>query len=138
MGSEFLEAYVLTVCFILIPIVLLFEFSNGFNDCANMVVTPVVTGALIPQRALLLTAAFEFIGAWFLGTAVAQTLGKGIVNPQEITLASIFAALFGAILWNLGGWYFGMPSSSSHALVGGLLGAVAMGSGPQWIHWRKV
>jgi PiT family inorganic phosphate transporter len=138
MGSEFLETHVLTIAFILIAIVLLFEFSNGFNDCANMVVTPVITGALIPRRALLLTAAFEFIGAWFLGTAVAQTLGTGIVNPQEITLPSIFAALFAAILWNLGGWYFGMPSSSSHALIGGLLGAVAMGSGPQWIHWGKV
>jgi len=133
-----LEANVLIIALFLITLVLFFEFSNGFNDCANLVVTPVITGALSPRKALVVMAVFEFIGAWFLGTAVAQTLGIGIVNPQNITLPAIFAALFGAILWNLGGWYFGMPSSSSHALIGGLLGAVALGSGPQWIHWGKV
>jgi len=123
---------------LLIVIVLLFEFSNGFNDCANMVVTPVVTGALQPRTALLIIAVFEFIGAWVLGTAVADTLGKGIVDPENITIAEIFAAVFAAILWNLGGWYLSMPSSSSHALIGGLIGAVAMGSGLEWIHWTKV
>jgi PiT family inorganic phosphate transporter len=133
-----LEANVLLIAFLLIAIVLSFEFSNGFNDSANMVVTPVITGALGPRKALFIIAGFEFIGAWFLGTAVAQTLGKGIVSPENISLAAIFAALVGAILWNLGGWYFGMPSSSSHALIGGLLGAVIMGSGPEWIHWAKV
>jgi inorganic phosphate transporter, PiT family len=138
MGSSLLETYILILACSLIVIVLFFEFSNGFNDCANLVVTPVITGALEPRKALLVMAVFEFIGAWFLGTAVAQTFGEGIVNPQHITLAAIFAALFAAILWNLGGWYFGMPSSSSYALIGGLLGAVALGSGPQWIHWVKV
>ena len=133
-----MEINVLTTAILLITIVLLFEFSNGFNDCANMVVTPVITGALEPRKALLLIAVFEFIGAWFLGTAVAQTLGKGIVDPQYMTLPVIFAAVCGAILWNLGGWYFGMPSSSSHALIGGLVGAVATGSGAGWIHWVKV
>jgi PiT family inorganic phosphate transporter len=128
----------LLLAFLLIAIVLFFEFSNGFNDCANMVATPVITGALEPRRALLLIAFFEFVGAWFLGTAVAQTLGKGIVAPPNVTLAVIFAAVGGAIIWNLGGWYFGMPSSSSHALIGGLLGAVAISSGPGWIHWAKV
>jgi len=133
-----LEINLLTTAILLITIVLLFEFSNGFNDCANMVVTPVITGALEPRKALLLIAVFEFIGAWFLGTAVAQTLGKGIVDPQYMTLPVIFAAVCGAILWNVGGWYFGMPSSSSHALIGGLVGAVATGSGAGWIHWVKV
>jgi PiT family inorganic phosphate transporter len=133
-----LEASVLIIACFFIAIVLFFEFSNGFNDCASIVVTPVITGALEPRKALLITAVFEFVGAWFLGTAVAQTLGKGIVSPQHITLAAIFAALFAALLWNLGGWYFGMPSSSSHALIGGLLGAVAIGSGPEWIYWSKV
>lgn len=133
-----MEFNALTIALFLIAIVLLFEFSNGFNDCANMVVTPVITGALEPRRALLLIAVFEFVGAWFLGTAVAQTLGKGIVNPKNITVVVIFAAVGGSIIWNLGGWYFGMPSSSSHALIGGLLGAVSMGSGPEWIHWAKV
>ena len=133
-----MEENALVMAFLLIFIVLLFEFTNGFNDCANMVVTPVVTGALNPQTALLFIAVFEFLGAWLLGTAVADTLGKGIVNPENITLPEIFAAVFAAILWNLGGWYLGMPSSSSHALIGGLLGAVAVGSGWEWIHWSKV
>jgi PiT family inorganic phosphate transporter len=133
-----LEFGVLTIAILLIAIVLIFEFSNGFNDCASMVVTPVITGAMEPRRVLLLISVFEFIGAWSLGTAVAQTLGKGIVSPQNITVPVIFAAVWGAILWNLGGWYLGMPSSSSHALIGGLLGAAATGSGPEWIQWVKV
>jgi len=133
-----LEANVLLIAFALVALVLFFEFSNGFNDCANMVATPVITGALAPHKVLIIIAFFEFIGALFLGTAVAQTLGKGIVSPANVNLTEIFAALLGAIFWNIGGWYFGMPSSSSHALIGGLLGAVAMGSGLEWIHWGKV
>jgi inorganic phosphate transporter, PiT family len=103
-----------------------------------MVVTPVITGSMEPRRVILLIAAFEFIGAWFLGTAVAQTLGNGIVNPSHISISAIFAAILAALLWNLGGWYWGMPSSSSHALIGGLVGAVAMGSGPGRVHWSIV
>jgi PiT family inorganic phosphate transporter len=133
-----LECSVLAIALLLIAVVLFFDFINGFNDGANMMVTPVITGALEPRRALLLIAVFEFVGAWFLGTAVAQTLGKGIVNPKNITVVVIFAAVGGSIIWNLGGWYFGMPSSSSHALIGGLLGAVALDSGLKWIHWGKV
>ena len=133
-----MEENVLIIALLLIVIVLLFEFINGFNDCANMVVTPVVTGALNPRTALFIIAVFEFIGAWVLGTAVADTLGKGIVDPENITIPEIFAAVFAAIIWNLGGWYLGMPSSSSHALIGGLIGAVVIGSGAEWIHWRKV
>jgi PiT family inorganic phosphate transporter len=133
-----LEFNILTTAFLLIAIVLVFEFSNGFNDCANMVVTPVITGAMEPRKVIFLIALFEFIGAWFLGTAVAQTLGKGIVNPQYINAPVIFAAVCGAIFWNLGGWYFGMPSSSSHALIGGLVGAVVAGSGGKWVDWIKV
>ncbi len=91
-----------------------------------------------PRKVLLVIAVFEFIGAWFLGTAVAQTLGKGIINPDHITLPAIFAAILAALLWNLGGWYFGMPSSSSHALIGGLIGSVVMGSGVSQVHWTKV
>ncbi len=103
-----------------------------------MVVTPVITGAMQPGRVVLIIAVFEFVGAWFLGTAVAQTLGKGIVNPDQITIPAIFAAIFAALIWNFGGWYWGMPSSSSHALIGGLVGAVAMGSGPALVHWANV
>ena len=133
-----MEFNILTTAILLITLVLLFEFSNGFIDCANLVVTPVITGAMEPRRVIFLIAVFEFIGAWFLGTAVAQTLGKGIVDPRNITVAVIFAAVCAAILWNLGGWYLGMPSSSSHALIGGLVGAVVMGSGAEWIDWVKV
>jgi PiT family inorganic phosphate transporter len=133
-----LEFNILTTAILLITLVLLFEFSNGFNDCANLVATPVITGAMEPRRVIFLIAVFEFAGAWFLGTAVAQTLGKGIVDPRNITVAVIFAAVCAAILWNLGGWYLGMPSSSSHALIGGLVGAVVMGSGAEWIDWVKV
>ena len=133
-----MEFNILTTAILLITLVLLFEFSNGFIDCANLVVTPVITGAMEPRRVIFLISVFEFIGAWFLGTAVAQTLGKGIVDPRNITVAVIFASVCAAILWNLGGWYLGMPSSSSHALIGGLVGAVVMGSGAEWIDWVKV
>ncbi len=133
-----MEFTALTVALPLIGLVLFFEFSNGFNDSASMVVTPVITGAMEPRRALLLIALFEFAGAWLLGTAVAQTIGKGFVNPRNITLAVIFAAVISATLWNMGSWYFGMPSSSSHALVGGLVGGVFADAGPGWIHWAKV
>ena len=133
-----MEDNILPIAILLIGFILFFEFSNGFNDCANMVVTPIVTGAIEPWKVLLLISCFEFIGAWFLGTAVATTLGKGIVSPEHIRLPGIFAAVGAAIIWNLGVWYFGMPSSSSHALIGGLLGAVLIGSGPEWIHWPKV
>jgi inorganic phosphate transporter, PiT family len=133
-----LENSIFLIALLLIAIVLVFEFSNGFNDCANIVVSSVVTGALERGRALFIVALFEFIGAWFLGTAVAETLGKGIVSPDHITVSSIFAALFGAIAWNFLAFFFGMPSSSSHALIGGLIGAVFVDTGPEWIHWKKV
>jgi PiT family inorganic phosphate transporter len=133
-----LETSYLLSALLLIVIVLFFDFINGFNDGANIMVSPVINGALEPWMAVLLFAVFVFIGAWFLGTAVAQTLGKGIVNPQHINMSVIFAAVGGAIVWTLGGWYFGIPSSSSHALIGGLLGAVAIDSGLKWIHWGKV
>lgn len=129
---------IVTLLFLIIAIVLLYEFINGFNDCPNMVATPIITGALEPRQALLILAVFEFMGAWFLGTAVAKTLGLGIVNPAQITILSILVALFSAIIWILSAWYLGMPSSSSHALIGGLLGAVVMQAGIEAIHWRTV
>ena len=128
----------LIIVSILILIVILFEFVNGFNDFANMAVTPVITGVMEPKEAILFISVFEFIGAWFLGTAVAQTQGKGIVNPQDISIATIFAALFGTITWDLGAWYFGMPFSASHALIGGFVGAIFIGAEPGKIQWRKV
>ena len=133
-----METNILIIAISLIFIVLLFEFVNGFNDFANMAVTPVITGAMEPKEAILIISFFEFIGAWFLGTPVAQTIGKGIVDPQNISIAVIFAALFGTILWDLTSWYLGMPFSASHSLIGGLLGAIAMSAGPDRIYWRKV
>lgn len=133
-----MEISILTLAFLLIVIVLFFEFSNGLNDSAALVVTSVITGAMEPRKVLLIIAFFEFIGALFLGTAVAHTLGRGIVNPQNISLTAIFSGVLGALLWNLGNWFLGMPSSSSHALIGGIVGALAMGSGLNMIHWSKV
>jgi len=130
-----MEINILVLIFLIIGMVLLYEFINGFNDCANMVATPIITGALEPRQALLILAIFEFMGAWFLGTAVAKTLGLGIVNPAQINIFSILVALFSAIIWILGAWYLGMPSSSSHALIGGLLGAAMMQAGAEAIHW---
>ena len=101
-----MESNVLAIALLLIAIVLFFEFSNGFNDCANMVVTPVITGAMEPRRALLLIAVFEFVGAWFLGTAVAQTLGKGIVNPKNITVVSHLCCRRGGYYLEPGGMVF--------------------------------
>jgi PiT family inorganic phosphate transporter len=126
---------IFALIFLIIAIVLLYEFINGFNDCANMVAAPIITGALEPRQALLILAIFEFMGAWFLGTAVAKTLGLGMVNPTQITIFSILVALFSAIIWLMGAWYLGMPSSSSHALIGGLLGAAMMQAGAEAIHW---
>jgi PiT family inorganic phosphate transporter len=133
-----LEDGIFCTALILIAIVLVFELTNGFNDCANLVASSITTGALGLRSALLLVGFFEFIGAWFLGTAVAKTLGEGIVNPLHIPIAALFAALIGSIIWNLLCFYGGMPSSSSHALIGGLLGAVLVGSDAQWIHWKKL
>lgn len=133
-----METNVLIIASLLIFIVLLFEFVNGFNDFSNMAVTPVITGAMEPKEAILIISAFEFIGAWFLGTTVAHTLGRGIVDPQNISIAVIFAALFGTIVWDFSSWCFGMPFSGSHALIGGLLGAIVVSAGPDRIYWTKV
>jgi PiT family inorganic phosphate transporter len=133
MGNHFL-----ILVFSVILIVVLFEFVNGFNDFANMAVMPIITGAMEPKAAIFIISSFEFIGAWFLGTAVAQTLGKGIVNPQDISIAMIFAAILGAIAWDFGAWRLGMPFSASHALIGGFVGAMVVGAGPDRIHWEKV
>ena len=105
-----------------------FDYTNGFHDTANSIATSVATRALSPGWAILMATAFNFIGA-FAGTAVATTIGKGLVNEQTTTQAIIAAALIGAIAWNLITWQQGLPSSSSHALIGGLLGATIVGAG---------
>jgi PiT family inorganic phosphate transporter len=101
---------------------LVFDYINGFHDAANAIATIVSTGVLPMRTAVLAAAALNFAGA-FMGTAVATTLGKGLIAPDTVTQAVVLSALLGAIVWNLLTWYFGIPSSSSHALVGGLVGA---------------
>jgi inorganic phosphate transporter, PiT family len=105
-----------------------FDYTNGFHDTANSIATSVATRALSPGWAILMATSFNFIGA-FAGTAVAKTIGSGLVNEQTTTQAIIAAALIGAIGWNLITWQQGLPSSSSHALIGGLLGATIIGAG---------
>jgi PiT family inorganic phosphate transporter len=123
----------LDVPFLLIVIVvvaLIFDFTNGAHDCANAIATVVTTNVLTPRTAVMMAAVLNLVGA-LLGSEVAHTLGKGIVNT-EIVMGSqilVLAALIGAITWNLITWYWGIPSSSSHALIGGLIGAAITHSG---------
>jgi PiT family inorganic phosphate transporter len=107
-----------------IAIALIFDYTNGFHDAANAIATSVSTRALTPRVALLMAAVMNFVGA-FVGTEVAETVGKGIITTPagEHGLVIVLSALVGAITWNLITWYFGLPSSSSHALIGGLVGA---------------
>ncbi len=116
-----------------IAVALAFEFINGFHDCANAIATVVSTKVLSPKQAVLFGASLEFIGA-LTGTHVAKTIGAGIVNSEMITLTVIFCALLGAVLWNLFTWWLGLPSSSSHALIGGLLGATIVKAGCDAVH----
>jgi len=113
---------------------LVFDYINGFHDTANAIATSVSTKALSPRAAIGVAAVFNFLGA-LSGTAVAVTIGKNIVSPHDVIPQVIIAALIGAILWNLITWYFGIPSSSSHALIGGLIGAVMAKSSFQGVIW---
>lgn len=128
----------LTAAIVLVIVTALaFDYTNGFHDAANAIATAVSTRALTPRAALLLAAVMNLLGA-FLGTKVASTVGKGIIDaPHGLHgLAVVLAALLGAITWNLVTWYFGMPSSSSHALIGGLVGAALASSGT--VKWAGV
>lgn len=127
----------------MVGLALFFDYSNGFHDAANVVATIIATGALSPPQALLLAAICEFIGPFIFGTAVAQTIGTGIIDISTfdtsipaLSISLIIAALIGAIAWNLITWFWGLPSSSSHALVGGVVGAVLVAYGPDKIIWK--
>lgn len=115
--------HVLIVMCVLVVVALLFDFMNGFHDAANSIALMVSTRLLTPQAAVLWAAFFNFVAFLVFGTAVAKMIGKGIIDPDIINNAVIFGALCGAISWNLITWWLGIPSSSSHALVGGLVGA---------------
>lgn len=123
-----------TLIVTIVLLALLFDFINGFHDTANAIATSVSTKALTPRMAILVAASLNFIGA-LSGTAVASTIGKGIVAPDMVTPLVLIAALAGAIFWNLFTWMLGIPSSSSHALIGGLTGAVIAGFGFFNVNW---
>lgn len=110
----------------LIALALIFDFLNGFHDSSNIVATVISSRALRPRPALYMTAAAEFVAPFLFGVAVANTVGKDLIIPQAVTTPVVIAAVSAAILWNLVTWFFGIPSSSSHALVGGLLGAAIL------------
>ena len=112
-----------------VGLALLFDFLNGFHDAANSIATIVSTRVLKPHWAVLWAAGFNFLAFFFFQLKVANTIGTGLIDPSIVDLAFIFAALIGAIFWNIFTWYFGLPSSSSHALIGGLLGAGLMKAG---------
>ena len=118
---------------VLIVLALIFDFLNGVNDSSNIVATIISSRALSPRLAMILTAIAEFCGPFLFGVAVAKTIGSEIVAPELMTLPVLLAALTGAILWNLITRYLGIPSSSSHALIGGLIGAVFAGVGGEFI-----
>jgi inorganic phosphate transporter, PiT family len=118
-----------------IAIALFFDFVNGFHDSANSIATVVGTRVLRPLHAVGIAAVANFSGPFIFGTAVAATVGKGIIQPQFSTVDVILAGLIGGITWDLITWYFGLPSSSSHALVGGLIGAGVMAGGWNAVLW---
>jgi inorganic phosphate transporter, PiT family len=114
---------------VIICIALAFDFVNGFHDAANSVATVVATRVLSPAQAVGMAGVFNFLAAFFLGTGVAATVGKGFVNTSIVTPYVLLAGLVGAILWNVLTWYFGLPISSSHALIGGYAGAALAKAG---------
>ena len=119
---------------VIIAIALIFDFLNGFHDSSNIVATMISSRAMSPRNALLMSAVAHFVGPFLFGVAVATTIGSEVVDPAAITSLVIIAALSSAILWNLFTWYFGLPSSTSHALIGGLVGAVAVSAGIETIN----
>src|SRR3954447_23408209 len=113
---------------IVVGTALAFDFTNGFHDTANVVAAAISTRAVPPRLAVTLAAILNFVGA-FISLKVAATIGSGIVNSEDITMTIVFAGLVGAIAWNLATWWFGLPSSSSHALIGGLIGSAFAAAG---------
>jgi inorganic phosphate transporter, PiT family len=129
---------VVLLAIIAVVIVLLFDYTNGFHDAANIVATVIASRAMTPAQAVVIVGIFEFLGPLLGGTAVANTIGKFITLDgvlPALSLAVLVCGLLGAIVWNLATWYFGIPSSSSHALVGGLVGAVVVSVGMDHVVW---
>jgi inorganic phosphate transporter, PiT family len=122
------------ILWIVVATAIAFDFTNGFHDTANSIATSVSTRAMSPRLAVIMAAGLNFVGA-FLSLAVAATIANGIVNSATVTLLTVFAGLIGAITWNLITWWFGLPSSSSHALIGGMVGATIASSGLSGVYW---
>jgi PiT family inorganic phosphate transporter len=125
MGSD-------VVLYIVVATALAFDFTNGFHDTANAIATSISTRAMTPRAAVAMSAVCNFAGA-FISLAVAATVAKGIVSSDVVTQTIVFGGLIGAIAWNLATWWFGLPSSSSHALIGGMIGAAFVADGPSAI-----
>jgi PiT family inorganic phosphate transporter len=122
----------------LVVVALVFDFINGFHDSSNSISTIVSTRVLSPKYAVVWAAFFNFVAAFFIGTAVAHTIGRGIIHIEIVDNLVILSALSGAIIWNLTTWYFGLPSSSSHALIGGLIGAGVAKAGTSTLVWSGI
>lgn len=124
--------------FMLIAVIaaaLIFDYVNGFHDTANAIATCVSTRALSVKSAIIMAAVLNFVGA-MISTKVASTIGKGIVDPSNVTQMVVLAGVSGAIIWDLITWYYGIPSSSSHAIIGGIMGAVVAHAGMAELHWH--
>jgi PiT family inorganic phosphate transporter len=126
-----------SLLFVVVGTALLFDFTNGFHDSANAIATSISTRALRPGVALGMAALANILGA-LISTEVASTLGRGIVETQAVTPVVVLAALTGAVIWNFITWYFGIPSSSSHALIGGLVGAVLAAASVSDVKWQGI
>jgi PiT family inorganic phosphate transporter len=124
----------LLLLFLVIAAALIFDFINGFHDTANAIATCISTRALSVRSAILMAAVLNFVGA-MISTKVAATIGKGIVDPSNVTQMVVLAGIFGAIIWDLITWYYGLPSSSSHAIIGGIMGSVIAHAGLSALHW---
>ena len=122
----------------LVLVALFFDFLNGFHDSANSISTVVSTRVLSPKYAVIWAAFFNFAAVFFVGTAVANTVGKGIIHLDIVDNLLILSALAGAIVWNIATWYYGLPSSSSHALIGGLIGAGIAKAGTSTLVWSGI
>lgn len=128
----------LSLLIVVVAVALLFDFVNGFHDAANAIATVVVTRTLTPGQAVVLAGLANFVGVFFFGVHVAKTIGNDVVKLGEMTLPIILAALSGAVTWNLITWVLGLPTSSSHALIGGLVGAALISVGVDGVHWWGV
>ena len=125
----------LVMLFLVVGAALIFDYVNGFHDTANAIATCISTRALSVKAAIIMAAGLNFAGA-MISTKVASTIGKGIVDPVNVTQMVVLAGIVGAIIWDLITWYYGLPSSSSHAIIGGLMGAVIAHAGTVALHWK--